>query len=370
MDGRAASAVPATDEGRWKISSVNAEEEQEEEGAANERGGVGAVYGHRRGASFTDRRSVAHHLGHGRTVSASSVQDAGEWVNQPPRFVRDTSKFWHKPDLTRDEAINLLLDKEPGSFVVRNSNTFPGSFGLALKVSQVPPSMQTKGGDPKVDLIRHFLIEPTPKGVRLKGSTNEPVFASLTALIYQHSITPLSLPCKLRLPDRDISGSDDFDGAAHMSGLNSINQGPACTVLFLSSVGTENLTGPEALSRSIKDLFESGRSLPRSTIVQFKASKDGVTLTDNRRRLFFRRFYPIETVTFCGSDPRDRRWTVQTEDVNTTGRAFGFVARKPGVTRENACHVFLELDPTQPADVIVNFVTKILIGQGQLPLQT
>ena len=26
------------------------------------------------------------------------------------------------------------------------------------------------------ELVRHFLIEPTPKGVKLKGCSNEPVF--------------------------------------------------------------------------------------------------------------------------------------------------------------------------------------------------
>lgn len=34
-------------------------------------------------------------------------------------------------------------------------------------------------GDPSADLVRHFLIEPTPKGVRLKGCSNEPVFGKL-----------------------------------------------------------------------------------------------------------------------------------------------------------------------------------------------
>ena len=53
--------------------------------------------------------------------------------------------------------------------------------------------------------MRHFLIEPTSKGVKLKGyrfgllrqllvniliyfHSNEPVFASLSALIYQHTL--------------------------------------------------------------------------------------------------------------------------------------------------------------------------------------
>ena len=32
-------------------------------------------------------------------------------------------------------AISMLKDKPPGTFVVRDSNSFPGAFGLALKVS-------------------------------------------------------------------------------------------------------------------------------------------------------------------------------------------------------------------------------------------
>lgn len=32
------------------------------------------------------------------------------------------------------------------------------------------------GADPASELVRHFLIEPTPKGVRLRGCSNEPVF--------------------------------------------------------------------------------------------------------------------------------------------------------------------------------------------------
>ena len=50
------------------------------------------------------------------------------------------------------------------------------------------------------ELIRHYLIEPSMRGVRLKGCANEPVFGSLSALIYQHSITSIALPCKLIIP--------------------------------------------------------------------------------------------------------------------------------------------------------------------------
>jgi len=43
-------------------------------------------------------------------------------------------------------AILFLKDKAPGTFVVRDSNSFPGAFGLALKVQQVPANVMPKGG--------------------------------------------------------------------------------------------------------------------------------------------------------------------------------------------------------------------------------
>ena len=43
-------------------------------------------------------------------------------------------------------AIQFLKDKAPGTFVVRDSNSFPGAFGLALKVQQVPVNVMSKGG--------------------------------------------------------------------------------------------------------------------------------------------------------------------------------------------------------------------------------
>lgn len=35
----------------------------------------------------------------------------------------------------------MLKTKPPGTFVVRDSNSFIGSFGLALKVAQPPPGV-------------------------------------------------------------------------------------------------------------------------------------------------------------------------------------------------------------------------------------
>ena len=46
-------------------------------------------------------------------------------------------------------------------------------------------------------------------------------------------------------------------------------------------------------------------------------------------------------------------------------RLFGFVARKQGSATDNACHLFAELDPNQPASAIVSFVSKVMLSAGQ-----
>uniref|UniRef100_A0A8C9RR00 Tensin 3 n=1 Tax=Scleropages formosus TaxID=113540 RepID=A0A8C9RR00_SCLFO len=256
------------------------------------------------------------------------------------KFVQDTSKFWYKPDISRDQAISVLKDKEPGSFIVRDSHSFRGAYGLAMKVATPPPSVlqQSKKADLSSELVRHFLIECTPKGVRLKGCPNEPYFGSLPALVCQHSITPLALPCKLIIPDR---------GGPNTS-TELLKQGAACNVWYLGSVEMESLTGYQAVQKAAS-MTLSMDPPPTSTVVHFKVSAQGITLTDNQRKLFFRRHYAVSTVIFCALDPQDRK-------------IFGFVARKTGSSTENVCHVFAEHDPEQPASAIVNFVSKVMIG--------
>lgn len=43
-------------------------------------------------------------------------------------------------------AIELLKKEEPGAFVVRDSSSFRGSFGLALKVQEAPAPAQHRSG--------------------------------------------------------------------------------------------------------------------------------------------------------------------------------------------------------------------------------
>uniref|UniRef100_A0AAZ3SNK6 Tensin 1 n=1 Tax=Oncorhynchus tshawytscha TaxID=74940 RepID=A0AAZ3SNK6_ONCTS len=308
-------------------------------------------------AYFDGRKSQNHPYFIALTIVTTSTDQSPD-IRLNVKFVQDTSKFWYKPDISREQAISLLRDREPGAFVIRDSHSFRGAYGLAMKVACPPPTAQAnkKVGDIASELVRHFLIETSPKGVRLKGCPNEPYFGCLSALVYQHSMTPLALPCKLMIPSKDpneeaLELDTPTDTVAEL-----VKQGAACNVLYISSVDMESLTGPQAVAKAISETV-AVNPLPVATTVHFKVSSQGITLTDSQRKVFFRRHYPINTVTYCDIDPQDRKWS---KEGGGTAKLFGFVARKQGSTTDNVSHLFAELDPDQPASAIVNFVSKVM----------
>uniref|UniRef100_A0AAY4E1R8 Tensin 3 n=1 Tax=Denticeps clupeoides TaxID=299321 RepID=A0AAY4E1R8_9TELE len=271
---------------------------------------------------------------HGRSAGAMPTTPSplpGEKAHVTVKFVQDTSKYWYKPDISRDQAIAVLKDKEPGSFIVRDSHSFRGAYGLAMKVATPPPS----------------IVQQSKKG-------------SLTALVCQHSITPLALPCKLIIPDRDPleDAVEPPSPSVTNSAAELLKQGAACNVWFLGSVDMESLTGTQAVQKATTDILAM-EQLPTSTVVHFKVSSQGITLTDNQRKLFFRRHYAVNSVIYCALDPQDRKWK---QEGCASARIFGFVARKTGSAMDNVCHLFAEHDPEQPASAIVNFVSKVMIG--------
>ncbi|XP_028432042.1 tensin-2 isoform X1 [Perca flavescens] len=328
----------------------------------------GSLNGHNSLLRASSAPSPMHHVTFSTSVGEqrwgssqhSCREEADIRVNA--KFVQDSSKFWYKPGISRDQAIAVLKDKQPGTFLIRDSNSFQGAYGLALKVATPPANANVTGskGDPLEQLVRHFLVETGPRGVKIKGCQNESYFGSLSALVYQHSITPISLPCALRIPEKDLVGElQEMQSATNTStAADLLKQGAACNVLYLNSVETESLTGPEAISKATKcTLGLSPR--PVATVVHFKVSAQGITLTDSKRRLFFRRHYPINSVTFSSLNPQDQRWT---NSDSASSKMFGFVARRTGNATENVCHLFAEMDPEQPAVAIVNFINKVMLG--------
>ncbi|TKS67610.1 Tensin-1 [Collichthys lucidus] len=335
-------------------------------------GMMGMGTGFRQGSpapGFQPQLPEKRRMSSGDRPNGSSVLWHAEWEDNVPngspesrlnvKFVQDTSKYWYKPDISREQAIGLLREREPGAFVIRDSHSFRGAYGLAMKVASPPPTVhQSKKGDITNELVRHFLIESSPKGVKLKGCPNEPYFGCLSALVYQHAITPLTLPCKLLIPTTDLI--EEVPEVATTNPLaERLKQGAACNVLYINSVEMESLTGPQAIAKAISETL-AATSPPTATVVHFKVSSQGITLTDNQRKLFFRRHYPNNTVTFCDTDPQDRKWN---KPEGGTAKLFGFVARKQGSTTDNVSHLFAEMDPDQPANAIVSFVLKMIGSQ-------
>lgn len=58
---------------------------------------------------------------------------------------------------------------------------------------------------------------------------------------------------------------------------------PACNVLYINSVEMESLTGPQAIAKAISETLTAA-SPPTATVVHFKVSSQGITLTDNQRK--------------------------------------------------------------------------------------
>ncbi|TDG46156.1 hypothetical protein AWZ03_007364 [Drosophila navojoa] len=297
-----------------------------------------------------------------------ALQQADVFVNHTKevephlvKFAKDSSQFWYKPNMSRDEAVDLLRDARPGTFLIRNSTTYRNAFGLVLRVAKPPPGVVTGPGYGD-QLVRHFLLEPTNRGVRLMGCSNEPIFTSLSAFVYEHSINQMSLPTTLIIPDRDlllISNNEELI----LSQKQVLAQGAACNVLYLFQHNMESLTGDDAVRKAVNEMY-SAPTAPVPLEVHIKISEQGITLTDNTRKQFFRRHYPAKNISHFSMDPGNHFWSVPASDEglqrSVNKSIFAFVARPLTGSKDNQCHIFCDLSSMQPASAIVSFAHKVL----------
>lgn len=78
------------------------------------------------------------------SINDPHVSTSVPFQSPPPLFSPHCSLSF-----LRLAAINLLKDREPGAFIIRDSHSFRGAYGLAMKVACPPPTVQQnkKGKD-------------------------------------------------------------------------------------------------------------------------------------------------------------------------------------------------------------------------------
>ena len=57
----------------------------------------------------------------------------------------------------------------------------------------------------------------------------------------------------------------------------------ACNVVYLNNIDVESLSGQVAVGRALHDTFDNAEQL-QATIVTFKVSSTGITLTDTKKK--------------------------------------------------------------------------------------
>lgn len=94
---------------------------------------------------------------------------------------------WFQVGLPREISLEILLQSPPGTFLVRQSETYLNCFALSMR----SPS---RADDPK---LSHYLIEKSPNGYKFRGFVRE--FPTIKSLVIHHSILKGPLPCPLLL---------------------------------------------------------------------------------------------------------------------------------------------------------------------------
>ena len=279
------------------------------------------------------------------------------------RFVSQTIDDWYKPSITREAAVRQLIELSVGSFVIRDSQTVTGGYALSLKVPDsfvLQKSQDT--GEPlptnPEDCVRHFLIAPHHRGIRLQG-WEEPPFDNLTTFVIQHSNQPMALPCRLRIqrgevvppeprPKGELKNIEIAAKAIYLGGLNIAGKG---TKVQLEDVATKVSTARISLS----------------ILVEIKVSaKEGITITDVNKKAFDSRSFLPNDVTLAaicttvkwsgGVQVKESGEEEKFNDVNCFGLVVG-IRNQVGHT----CLTFADPSPSKISQTIVCYINTHLI---------
>ncbi|CAH8554370.1 unnamed protein product [Schistosoma turkestanicum] len=324
------------------------------------------------------------------SLSGTNIGDAIDGDSAGMRQVLDTSKYWYLPGISRPDVIALLRDKEPGSFVIRNSNTYADSFGLALKIPPSSPRVMSNKEDAQSEWVRHFLIGTVPmqdgrgNGVHLRGFSSDPTFPSLAAFVHYHIQKQGALPCTLRLPvltnqtllynqQRTTSLNEQTGVYGIDPSLQTIlptTSTMTTEMLYLGSIEVDRLENMNAAIRAINKIFNlsqsSANGLPKRCEVQIKVIPyEGIIFSEKYKRALWRKLIKPNNLLWCGMDPENREFN--DPELRSKGmygsKIFALVARKQRFwLHENVVYVFCESDQHHSAMNLVRFINSLFFG--------
>ena len=277
------------------------------------------------------------------------------------RLVSESIQDWYKPTITREASVRELIPLPIGSFVIRDSQTVKGGYALSLKVPDsfvLQKSQDT--GEPlptnPEDCVRHFLIAPHHRGIRLQG-WEEPPFDNLTTFVIQHSSEPMALPCRLRIsrgappepsPRGELKNIEISAKAVYLGGLSIAGRG---TKVQMEEVAMKLSTARKSLS----------------LLVEIKVSaKSGITIRDiNEKSFVSRQFLPrqVTLAALCTGI----KWSGEVNILETGGtekfsnvNCFGLLVEIP-IQSGLTCLIFADPSPSNISQTIVGYINTHLI---------
>ncbi|VDO61839.1 unnamed protein product [Schistosoma curassoni] len=277
--------------------------------------------------------------------------------------------------------------QEPGTFVIRNSNTYADSFGLALKIPPNSPRVISNKEDIQSEWVRHFLIGTVPmhdgrgNGVHLRGFSSDPTFPSLAAFVHYHIHKQGALPCTLRLPiftnqtlynqqRTTINEQTVYGLEPSLQTILPTTNTMSTDMLYLGSVEVDRLENMNAAIRGIGKIISLAQSytdgLPKRCEVQIKViPHEGITFTEKYRRAVWRKTIKPNNLLWCGLDPENREFN--DAELRSKGmygsKIFALVARKQRFwLHDNVVYVFCEIDHNHSAIQLVRFINSIFPG--------
>ncbi|OON14290.1 SH2 domain protein, partial [Opisthorchis viverrini] len=345
------------------------------------------------------------------TSGASGIGDSTDWEQGLMKLVRETYRDWYMPDKKREDstllqpnALNtasnldsgetqlansvhfLLRDREPGAFIIRNSVSCVNSFSLGVKSPPPGPLVSANPEYMKSGPVKHFMIQTIPmpdgrtEGVQLRGFEDQPIFPGLVQFVHHHCLHPGPLPCQLRLPVTSPNSHTRM-GTGYFGSLTKYGQGNSTTagvggttlhMLYLGSVNVDRLENEAAVRRAITHILTQSainvnKLTKRCEAVVVVSPQDGIRIHDRAKRGLLEKHIKPNQIVFCGLDPESRLYT--DPELRTRGmihaRTVGLVVRKKQFWMHgNLVYVLTEIDPSQPALNLVQYVNQCGVLQN------